>query len=270
MKTRIVMLLLSFCCLSTMAEDLRTHLVIWAKDGSRIVYPLGIKPQVEFNGQDVVVKVGDHETVYDKDEVLRFTYEPAGLNSCTVVLKSDIVTFCSLVDLDFSTVSRVKAYVANDYDPATGVLTLGRVDRVPAGMGVLLIGDPGKVDVPFILTDETHQNLLRGVTFDTEISPTDGDYTNYILVTGSHGKGFYRLSGPGILAGGKAYLQLPTTMAARQAISISYDDGGTTVITIIDLTDTESDGLFTLDGIRKPRVNRQGIYIKDGKKVIVK
>lgn len=269
MKTKLLMLLLSFFYLSAMADDPRTHLVIWAKDGSRIVYPLGVKPQVVFTADGLVVKINGYETSYDKAEVLRFTYEPAGLNNCTVVLKSEMVTFCSLVDLDFSQVSKVKAYVASTYDPETGVLKLSRIDKVPAGTGVLLIGEPGKVDVPFILTDDTHQNLLKGVTFDTEISPTEGDNTNYILVNGSHGKGFYKLSETGVLAAGKAYLQVPTKQGARQIINISYDDGGTTVISEIPVAGGK-EGMFTLDGIRKQKAPNKGVYIKDGKKVMVK
>lgn len=269
MKTKLVTLLLLFFCLSAMADDPRTHLVIWAKDGSKIVYPLGVKPQVLLTETELVLRLSGHDIAYDKDEILRFTYEPAGLSSCTLMLQSDMVTFCSLVDLDFSQVSKVKAYVADSYDPDTGILTLGRVEKVPAGTGVLLIGEPGKVDVPFILTDEAHQNLLKGVTFDTEITPTDGDYTNYILVNGSHGKGFYRLSAPGVLAAGKAYLQLPTNQA-RQAIGISYEDGNTTIITEIPVIDEDKEGTFTLDGIRKKNATKQGVYIMEGKKVIVK
>ena len=57
MKTKLVTLLLLFFCLSAMADDPRTHLVIWAKDGSKIVYPLGVKPQVLLTETELVLRI---------------------------------------------------------------------------------------------------------------------------------------------------------------------------------------------------------------------
>ena len=121
-----------------------------------------------------------------------------------------LATFCSPVDMDFSDVTDIKAYIASGFNPSKGTLVLTRVTEEPAGEGLYIVGEEGIYDVPITTTDMVYSNLLKGVTTATTIYPTDGDNTNFILANGSHGVGFYTLSTAGELAGGKAYLQLPT------------------------------------------------------------
>ena len=178
-------------------------------------------------------------------------------------------TFCSPVDMDFSGVSDIKAYIASGFNPSTGTLVLTRVTEVPAGEGLYIVGDEGSYDVPATTTDMVYSNLLKGVTTATTISPTEGDNTNFILANGSHGVGFYTLSAAGELAAGKAYLQLPTaSVAGVKAISFVFNDGDETGIS--NVKDVPSiEGIYNLQGQRISQP-RKGLNIINGKKVIIK
>lgn len=182
---------------------------------------------------------------------------------------SSYATFCSPYALDFSNVTDLKAYIASGFSPSTGKLVLTRVDEVPAGEGLYLVGDPGTYEVPSTTTDMMYSNLLKGVTTATTIYPTEGDYTNFILANGIHGIGFYTLSTSGELAAGKAYLQLPTASVSNvKAISVIFDDDDPTAIQDIeDYTTAES--IYNLQG-QKVNQPKQGLYIVNGKKVLFK
>lgn len=269
MKTKFLLLLLSLVYLSAMADEPITQLVIWAKDGSKTVYPLDSKPKITFTETDLIVQLNGLEAVFSLEDTHKFTYENSNDNKCTVVLNNSMATFCSPLDLDFSSVSGIKAYIASAFDPSTGILTMTAVNDVPAGTGVLLVGQAGTYEIPFCNVHNSYENLLVGVTVATEVDPNEEGYTNYILVNGSHGIGFYRLSTSGLLSAGKAYLHLPTSVAeSRKSISISYDDH---ITTIMDIGGDEFDNIyFGLDGVRRMSPYRKGIYIKDGKKIFVK
>ena len=178
-------------------------------------------------------------------------------------------TYCSPNALDFSGVTDIKAYVASDFDSGTNTLTLTRVTEVPAGEGLYIVGTVGSYEIPEITTDVVYSNLMKGVTRATTISPTDGSNTNFILSNGSHGVGFYTLSAEGELAGGKAYLQLPTASVADvKALNLVFDDDATG----IDFNPAPSKEERVIYNIAGQRVSKaqKGLYIIDGKKVFIK
>lgn len=177
-------------------------------------------------------------------------------------------TYCSPFALDFSSVTEIKAYIASGFNPSTGTLVLTRVTEVPAGEGLYIVGDEGSYDVPATTTDMVYSNLLKGVTTATTISPTDGDNTNFILANGSHGVGFYTLSAAGELAGGKAYLQLPTaSVASVKAINVVFNDEETAIKDVEQSPNVQ--GIYNLQG-QQVNAPRRGLYIINGKKVIIK
>lgn len=269
MRKKIVPLLLTLFCLSVANAQTPKYLVILAQDGSTVVYPLSVKPLITMTDTNLSVVANGLESVFSNEDAVRFTYESGDDHRCTVVLSTPIATFCSPLSLDFSAVTGLKAYVASAYDAQSSVLTVTAVSEVPAGTGVLLIGEPGTYKLPFAdAPAATGDNLMRGVTIATEIAPTEGDYVNYVLVNGTQGTGFYRLSTTGLLSAGKAYLRLPATAQGRRDISISWEDGTTGIGSV---SDAAIDGAyFRLDGIRTPTPNRKDIYMRNGQKVIVK
>lgn len=268
MKAKLMVLLLSFFCLSAVADESKTQLVVWAKDGSKTVFPLSCSPKITFSETDLTVMVNSLETVFSLSDVEQFTYDASDDIRCTVVLNNPMATFCSPLDLDFTSVEGVKAYVANSFDPETGVLSMRSVNHVPAGAGIVLIGQMGTYEVPISNEHPIYDNLLKGVTIATEIVPEDEDYVNYILVNGSNGTGFYRLSSSGLLSAGKSYLQLPKTVAHSRNITICYD-GITTDFYPFEVSEFDSP-YYRLDGIRAMTPLRKGIYMQNGKKIIVK
>ena len=119
-------------------------------------------------------------------------------------------------------------------------------------------------------TDATYTNYLVGVPTTTSISPSDGDYTNFVLANGTHGVNFYALSKTGNISAGKAYLKLPTADINKSNLSRGFviDDNGTTSIST-PIRNEYDDMLYDLQGRRVNKPSK-GLYIMNGKKVIIK
>lgn len=189
------------------------------------------------------------------------------------ISSAGIRTFTSSHALDFTGISGLQAYIISGFRPSTGALVLTQVNDVPAGEGLLLRGAAGEYEIPCTTTDMYYTNLLTGVTSTTEISPTDGDQTNFILADGIHGINFYTLSETGEIEAGKAYLHLPTsvlTSSAREGKFVFDFDGDN--ITGIDEHEADiitEERYFDLQGrvVKKPS---NGIYILNGKKIFIK
>ena len=77
---------------------------------------------------------------------------------------------------------------------------------------------------------------------------------------------FCRFDNVGVLGDHKAYLQLPTSMAAK--FSLVFDDKVTNGISEIVSKEIESD-IYSLNGLRVVTPTK-GIYIKGGKKFVIK
>jgi hypothetical protein len=187
----------------------------------------------------------------------------------TITLTSTYATYCPTVSVDFTDQTNIKAYAATGYED--GMVVLTRVYVVPVGEGVLLKGNAGTYQVGHTDKGSYYTNLLKGVTTATNISPTSGDKTNFILANGSKGIGFYPVSETGYLAAGKAYLQLPTTLfnnSGRKVI-MAFDDE-TTGIGGAEWKDGEDDGaVYNLQGIKANNLQK-GIYVKNKKKFVIK
>lgn len=192
------------------------------------------------------------------------------------ISSNGIATYSSTNDLDFTDVAELKAYIASGFSPSTGELTLTRVYKVPAGEGLLLKGDAGDYEIPYATTDMVYSNLLKGVTTPTELSPTDGTYTNFILANGSHGIGFYTLSASGNIAANKAYLQILTSDLTSPAASLTlvFNDeaNNETEMTGIDSHKVDQNNNKVYYNLRGQAVSNltKGIYILNNKKVLIK
>lgn len=216
-------------------------------------------------------KTGNNGVKIEEDVVSDITYgNPVAEDVCNVQISSlGIATYCSSVDLDFTDVTTLKAYIASGYNKKTGTLLMSRVYDVPAGMGILLMGEAGNYEVPVSVSASSYSNMLKGVTIATTISPSSDGYDNYILADGTDGIGFYPIGEEGTIAAGKAYLQLPKSASLAKCISIQLDE--TTGITNYnDSEDMYCDGVvYDLTG-RVIKVPTRGLYIINGKKVFVR
>jgi hypothetical protein len=188
---------------------------------------------------------------------------------------SGIMTYSNNSDLNFTSVSGLKAYIASGFNPATGDLTMTRVYEVPAGEGLILKGAADSYEVPYAETSAYYANLLVGVPTATTVNPTDGDYTNFILANDAvKGIGFYPLASEGEIGPNKAYLQLPTSIlpAAARSLRMVFDDEEdlTGINALNDKGQLRNDkAVYDLQGRRVANPTR-GLYIKGGKKIMVK
>ena len=181
-------------------------------------------------------------------------------------------TWCSAYDLDFTNVEGLKAYIASGYDRETGTIWLTRVKKVPAKEGLLLIGDAGEYKVPHISTTTYYANLLVGTLNAITINEKEGDYTNYYLSNGDYGVGFYKVNGTQAISANRAYLPLlkGNVPAGTRFISLGFEDGeGTTGINDVKSGEVKGEKWFTLQGQRVLNPGK-GIYIKNGKKIMIK
>lgn len=183
-------------------------------------------------------------------------------------------TFCAGQAIDFSNTEGLKAYAATGYDSETGDVVLTRVMQAKAGMGLFLSGDAGTYELT-ALESTTHNslNMLKGTLETTTVNATDGDYTNYKYTIVDDVAAFYPLADNSTITAGKAYLQIPTSWlpAASEArtIGLRFDDSATTGIDEnIGITDKDN-AVYDLMG-RKVKNPTKGLYIVNGKKVLVK
>ena len=180
-------------------------------------------------------------------------------------------TWCSAYDLDFTDIEGIKAYTAGGYDRVSGTIWLMRVNQVPAKEGILIIGTPGDYKVPHKTTGTYYVNMMKGTLQPITINETEGEYTNYYLSNGDSGVGFYKVNGSVDLKANRAYLPLlkGTTQAGTRFIGIGFEDDGTTNLTLA-LSKGEGEGeWYTLQGQRVAKPGK-GLYIRNGKKVVIK
>ncbi len=185
-------------------------------------------------------------------------------------------TFSCTQPLDFTGVTGLKAYIASGYIDGTVVLTC--VDKVPASTGLFLVGTEGaEYKVPFAASSAFYINLLKPVlTAQTVPSEADG-CTNFLYSEVNGVKGFYKSSGSGTVAAGKAYLQLPTSALSNGVKAVGFIFEG--YETGIDATEFSGRQLptavydmagrkvaDTFDAKKLP----QGVYIVNGKKIAIK
>ncbi len=197
------------------------------------------------------------------------TFELANTTK-TVTLTEEMGTLCSAEDLDFTNVSGLAAYIGCGFNTETSVLTMTRVYDVPAGTGLVLVGTAGSYEIPYSTSHSIYVNLLEGVTENTTISPTSGGYTNYILSKGEKGVGFYKVSETGELAAGKAYLRIPTvSVGAPDMFTIDFQEG-TTAVDGIKENQEKQQNWYDLQGRRIQNPTKPGLYILNGKKVVIK
>ena len=136
----------------------------------------------------------------------------------------------------FAVPDGLTAHYCKTYDKKNGTIGVVDIDgAVPANTGVLLKGTPGET---YTLTGTNNEaatvtgNALVAVTEATHVEPIDGDYTNFMLKSGT----FIMIADSGDdvkMPANKAYLQILTSQidpepASARAIRLSW--GGVTSI----------------------------------------
>ena len=182
-----------------------------------------------------------------------------------VISTAGKATYVSAYNLDFTGTS-IEAYKVKVTAKATATLT--KVDKVPAGTPVVLIGTTDDIPVIASAAAVTENDLVAGT--GAAVATTDGDYTNMILNDGTSGVGFYFANGQNVAAN-RAYLHFDSSLApAAGAPMMMVFDGEATGIADVrgKMEDVRSD-FFDLQG-RKVAQPAKGLYIQNGRKVILK
>lgn len=163
--------------------------------------------------------------------------------------------------LDF-TGTGVTAYIAKVKDDSN--VTLTEITKVPANTGIVVNASAGTYAIPVLSgdADDTTGNLLK--PWLTAGEPTE---TTYYTLAVSGGEPVFYTSTGGVLAANKAYLVMPGNSTAP---SLGVFFGGTTGVNDVRSKTEEVRGeYFNLAGQRVAQPTK-GLYIVNGKKVIIK
>lgn len=241
--------------------------------------------EIDANGNAVITAEGGCTLRYNyASDNLRFRYYKSGQqavqlykydatatsNATATITAAGYATYCSPAALDYTNVDGLTAYRATISSDKKVSFT--KVEKVPAGEGVLLKGNEGIYTIPVIASAEVIENDFIGVTKETKVTDTGifvlmaGDETN-------QGTGFYQTTKAFTVKANSAYLPALAGDASRTFIGL--DD----VTSVKGITaETMANGeVYNLQG---QRVSSQftvhnsqlkkGLYIMNGKKVLVK
>ncbi len=152
-------------------------------------------------------------------------------------------------------------------------------DVVPAGTALVLQGNEGTYvcEISSTSAETPTDNLLMGSTTDTTTTGPNGETTGYVyyeLSNGQNGVGFYYGAEGGAAftsLANKAWLPL-TEAESRNARFLGFGKGDETtgISSVESATETTVNGIYTIQGVRVSNTNQPGLYIVDGKKVLVK
>lgn len=220
---------------------------------------------------------------------LRFSKLPATAqgSDVSVTIKDKVTSLCANVDLDFTgRTDGLKAYIASGYD---GSVWLTPVTTASAGTALYIKGAAGNYTITSKATQTVYANMMKGNNSDEKITinKIDGDYTNYFVSS----SGFNTFSTTKDISAHKSYLQVLTSCLPAESRGISDgtifvgenevetlcislgslggDDDETTDIRSIGEVQLD-DVWYNLKGQRIDTPTKKGLYIKNGKKVVVR
>ena len=169
-------------------------------------------------------------------------------------------TLCAPVALTIP--ANVEVYTASFGQ--TGVKLTPITGVIPANTGVVIEATAGKYNLAITTSKETASSDLIG---NIATENVDASKAAYILGNGSAGVGFYKLNSTDrTIKGGRAYYVAPSGEAAAFLFN-----GTTTGIDAIKaaLNDVHAP-IYDLSGRKVANAVKGGVYIKNGKKFIVK
>lgn len=176
------------------------------------------------------------------------------------------LTWVATADIDFSQTEGVTAYQITE--ATSKKITMVEVDKVPAGAAVMLKGSGTKTlkrttEEVADLSDNKMKACTDGLVTGNGNGVTNTDV--YVLGNGKSGLGFYMLKGT--LQAGKGYLQVSEGTGNAKPNFISFEET-TGVKTVVINKDSDGE-VYNLQGIRVAHPQK-GIYVKNGKKYVIK
>ena len=260
-------------------EELRTITLGWTSADDRITASSYYGNVVIANGQAFVngsdIYAGTLSAA-EKSAIAGLTLQPYAQE--TIVMNANgIRTYASPYNLDFTDIEGLMAYTVTAVNNNT--LTLTPVNKVPAGTGLLLKGTAdANFNVPTTASAAAIAgNYLVGVlSGETVVQKTETvesiDYTNFILANGSYGIDWYTLSEAGAIGANKAYLRLPTDALSNGArLTMEFGDATGVGEMRNEKGEMRNGAWYTVNGVKlSGKPTRKGLYIFNGKKVVIK
>ena len=196
-----------------------------------------------------------------------FSFTPTPETVSATIGGTGFATFSCGYPLDFSSTT-TKAYAASLTGKNT--ILLSPVTAVPANTGLLLKGATEDIPVKAGFVSVPATNLLKASADEDIAASVDGKY-HYVLASGTNGVGFYNLASSKNIGAGKAYLETTTALASTSArVAWQFADEETTGVVGIENSELRNDNsVYDLQG-RRVAVPSKGLYIKNGKKMIIK
>lgn len=185
-------------------------------------------------------------------------------------------------DYEATLPSGVVAYIVTDATPTYEVIADGdgETKTIPAGTAVLLYSasKPSNVTLSLDLTgsttdDRTFTNLLDGSDVETQ---TDTDAAKYYKLTYGNDNttfGWYWGAANGAAftsPAHKAWLALPASAGARAFFNLPGEENTTGIPTIENKQQNADNVWYDLNGCRINAPKTKGIYVKDGRKLVIK
>ena len=164
--------------------------------------------------------------------------------------------------------ANVKAYIVTEAQ--NGSAKMSEVTDIRANQGIVLVGQNGGAYKATLTignaTSDFSDNLLEGTNVPTTIQDADDYYILGFSVNGS-GVGFYHPNSTTLKAN-RAYLPKSNVATLNSSFSLDFEN----VSTGIEAAATNAEQGAACYDLSGRRVNRpaKGLYVKNGKKIIVK
>ena len=187
-------------------------------------------------------------------------------------MAEEVGTYSSNDDLNF-TGSELKAYIAAGYNKGENQVLLVHVYDVPAGTGVFLRGEAGvKYSIPKSTAQSYYVNMLKANVSAGPIAQTEGSMSNFLLAKVNDVYKFCEPSVNATLGANKAYLQVPSSFITHSAreVDIVFEDDVTGIFEMEKWRNGENGTFYDLQGRPVQSTSAKGLYIRNGKKVVIK
>ncbi|MDO4950584.1 MAG: sialidase family protein [Bacteroidales bacterium] len=210
------------------------------------------------------------------DFVVTLANKPLALNVC-----GDASYATLYLPVDAQTDGNTKAYYITTANNGFAQLieTPNEGTDIPAFTAVVLINDQAEAATPIVKTSgltsvvSQDDNLLKGTLFAKTLDLSDAT-PYYSLGKKDDAIGFYKYDNNGTttitLGANKAYLETPAASYSSKGFVFTFDDP-TAIASILSGQSSANGQWYTLDGRKLNGVPTQrGIYINNGKKIVVK